>query len=50
MQQIVDYKNDPGNGYMKTLLCFIQLFVVSNQTNTYYFTKIITTNIFFQRR
>ena len=39
MQQIVDYKNDPGNGYMKTLLCFIQLFVVSNQTNTYYFTN-----------
>lgn len=39
MQQIVDYKNDPGNGYMKTLFCFIQLFVVSNQTNTYYFTN-----------
>ena len=39
MQQIVDYKNDPGNGYTKTLLCFIQLFVVSNQTNTYYFTN-----------
>lgn len=39
MQQIVDYKNDPGNGYTKTLLCFIQLFVVSNQSNTYYFTN-----------
>jgi type I restriction enzyme R subunit len=26
MQQIVDYKGDPGNGYGKTLLCFIQLF------------------------
>ncbi len=37
MQQIVDYKNDPGNGYAKTLLCFVQLFVVSNQTNTWYF-------------
>ena len=37
MQQIVDYKKDPGNGYTKTLLCFVQLFIVSNQTNTYYF-------------
>jgi len=37
MQQIVDYKNDPGNGYTNTLLCFIQLFIVSNQTNTIYF-------------
>ena len=37
MEQIVDYKNDPGNGYTKTLLCFIQLFVVSNRDNTYYF-------------
>ncbi|MDR2652121.1 MAG: type I restriction endonuclease subunit R, partial [Prevotellaceae bacterium] len=39
MQQIIDYKNDPGNGYTNTLLCFIQLFIVSNQTNTYYFTN-----------
>lgn len=37
MQQIVDYKNETGNGYGNSLLCFIQLFVVSNQTNTYYF-------------
>ncbi len=37
MQQIVDYKNDPGNGYTNSLLCFVQLFVVSNRTNTYYF-------------
>ena len=37
MEQIVGYKNDPGNGYTKTLLCFIQLFIVSNQTDTYYF-------------
>jgi type I restriction enzyme, R subunit len=37
MQQIVQYKNDPGNGYTSTLLCFLQLFVVSNQTNTWYF-------------
>ncbi|MCE1190974.1 MAG: type I restriction endonuclease subunit R [Acidovorax sp.] len=37
MEQIVDYKNDPGNGYTKTLLSFVQLFIVSNRTNTYYF-------------
>jgi type I restriction enzyme, R subunit len=37
MEQIVDYKNDPGNGYTKTLLCFLQLFVVSNRASTYYF-------------
>ena len=37
MEQIVDYKNDPGNGYTKTLMCFVQLFIVSNRTNTYYF-------------
>jgi type I restriction enzyme R subunit len=37
MQQIVDYKNAPGNGYANTLLCFVQLFIVSNQTNTWYF-------------
>jgi type I restriction enzyme, R subunit len=37
MEQIVDYKNDPGNGYTKTLLCFLQLFIVSNRTETWYF-------------
>jgi len=37
MEQIVDYKNDPGNGYTRTLLCFIQLFIVSNRTDTWYF-------------
>jgi len=37
MQQIVDYKNDPGNGYGKTLLSFVQLFIVSNRTDTWYF-------------
>jgi type I restriction enzyme R subunit len=37
MQQIVDYKADPGNGYGKTLLAFIQLFIVSNRTDTWYF-------------
>ena len=37
MEQIVDYKNDTGNGYSKTLLCFLQLFIVSNRDRTYYF-------------
>ncbi|MEA3371509.1 MAG: type I restriction endonuclease subunit R [Campylobacterota bacterium] len=37
MEQIVDYKNDPGNGYTNTLLCFMQLFIVSNESNTLYF-------------
>ena len=37
MQQIVDYKNAVGNGYSKTLLCFLQLFVVSNRSDTWYF-------------
>ena len=37
MEQIVEYKHDPGNGYTKTLLCFLQLFIVSNRDRTYYF-------------
>lgn len=37
MEQIVGYKNDPGNGYSNSLLCFIQLFIISNESNTYYF-------------
>ena len=37
MEQIVDYKKDPGNGYTRTLLCFVQLFIVSNRTDTLYF-------------
>lgn len=39
MQQIVDYKNDAGNGYTNSLLCFMQLFIVSDQSRTYYFTN-----------
>src|SRR5882757_5350413 len=39
MEQIVDYKNDPGSGYARTLLCFLQLFIVSNRTDTWYFTN-----------
>ncbi len=37
MEQIVEYKNDVGNGYANTLLCFMQLFIVSNRDNTLYF-------------
>lgn len=37
MEQIAQYKSDPGNGYTRTLLCFIQLFIVSNRTQTFYF-------------
>jgi type I restriction enzyme R subunit len=37
MQQIVDYKNDTGNGYSNSLMCFMQLFIVSNGTKTHYF-------------
>ena len=37
MEQIVKYKNDTGNGYTRTLLCFMQLFIVSNRTDTWYF-------------
>ena len=37
MEQIVGYKKDPGNGYTRTLLCFVQIFIVSNDTDTLYF-------------
>ena len=37
MEQIVEYKSDPGNGYTKTLLCFMQLYIVSNRDRTFYF-------------
>jgi type I restriction enzyme R subunit len=37
MQQIIDYKKEPGNGYANSLLCFMQLFIVSNHSNTFYF-------------
>jgi type I restriction enzyme R subunit len=39
MQQIVDYKNDIGNGYTNSLMCFMQLFIVSNKTKTFYFSN-----------
>lgn len=37
MEQVVQYKADVGSGYARTLLCFLQLFVVSNRDRTYYF-------------
>ena len=37
MEQIVEYKNDAGNGYSNTLMCFMQLFIVSNENKTRYF-------------
>ena len=37
MEQIVEYRNEPGNGYTNTLLCFMQLFIVSNRDHTWYF-------------
>lgn len=37
IEQIVEYKSDTGNGYARTLLCFIQMFIVSNRDATYYF-------------
>lgn len=39
MEQIVRYKNEPGNGYFNSLLCFMQLFIVSNGGSTYYFSN-----------
>lgn len=39
IQQIVDYKNDPGNGYANTLMCYMQLFIVSNGSRTIYFSN-----------
>ena len=37
IKQIVDYKNDRENGYEHTLLAFMQLFIVSNEADTFYF-------------
>ena len=37
MQQIIDYKNEQDNGYSRTLLCFMQIFIVSNRHETWYF-------------
>ncbi len=37
MAQIVAYKDDPGNGFTRTLLCFVQFFIVSNRAQTFYF-------------
>lgn len=37
MEQIIEYKNDTGNGYASSLLCFVQLFIISNGNDTRYF-------------
>src|SRR5690625_1702938 len=37
MEQTVEYRNAPSNGYTNTLLCFMQLFIVSNRDHTWYF-------------
>ena len=38
VEQIVEYKQDRGNGYTNTLMCFMQLFMVSNGgSDTMYF-------------
>ncbi len=37
MEQIVKYKHDPANGYTNSILCFMQFFIVSNQSSTFYF-------------
>lgn len=38
VEQIVHYKQDRGNGYTNTLMCFMQLFIVSNGgSDTMYF-------------
>jgi type I restriction enzyme R subunit len=47
MQQILDYKNDPGNGYTNSLLCFVQMFIVSNESHTRYFANNNSTHFSF---
>lgn len=37
LQQIDEYKRDTGNGYGNSLLCYLQLFIVSNREHTWYF-------------
>ena len=38
VKQIVEYKQERGNGYLNTLMCFMQLFIVSNgASDTMYF-------------
>jgi hypothetical protein len=36
MEQIVECKNDPGNGYMRTLFCFIQYQSDKSQVRRYF--------------
>lgn len=37
MEQIVEYKNDHGNGYTNSFALLYAAFIVSNESNTYYF-------------
>ena len=37
MEQIHSSKSDLGNDYTRMLLCFFQLFIVSNRNQTFYF-------------
>lgn len=37
IEQIDEYKRDAGNSYTNSLQCFLQIFVVSNDSNTWYF-------------
>jgi type I restriction enzyme R subunit len=39
MRQIALYKKDKESSYTKTLMCFLQFFIVSNRTNTEYFSN-----------
>ena len=37
MEQIVEYKNEPGNGDTCTLVCFVQLFVARHRATVVLF-------------
>lgn len=37
LEQILDYKEDSGNGYLNSILCFMQIFIVSDDNKTHYF-------------
>ncbi|MDO4881207.1 MAG: HsdR family type I site-specific deoxyribonuclease [Capnocytophaga sp.] len=37
LEQIIKYKNDEESSYSKTLMCFVQIFIISNKNTTRYF-------------
>ncbi len=43
----LEEKNDSGNGCTKTILCLLQLFIVSNRDSTYYFANNIARHFAF---